>query len=169
MGPNLVELGWKDWLRLDITMVPGGADGDIAAAVAVLRMLQSTFDQTTAPIKMIYNITDKVLRVLATEPIKANELRFPPCLQKLKVLENSTHPRRVTIPVMRTKPASQPSGDAAVAADAFTYVTIKQKPCKSKREHPAAVAAEKDENDTKDAVVGVSENESYIHPELKMP
>ena len=153
-----VPVPWKEWAQLDMTTNAGGVDGDIAAAVAVLRMLQKV-GQCSAPIKMMYNATAKVIRVVVTKAIKAKELRLAPCTQKLKVFENSTNPRRVTIRVTRTT-ASGASG-AAVAAPAE-----KRKKADKQDANPdamAAVAAEREK------VIAGSSADYYIHPEWRLP
>ena len=154
----VVNVPWKDWAQLDVTKNASSVDGDIAAAVAVLRMLQKV-GQSSEPIKMVYNATEKVMRVVATKAIKAKELRLAPCTQKLKVYENSSNPRRVTIRVTRTT-VSGASG-AAVAAPAEKRK--KEAKPDAKPDAMAAVAAEREK------VIAGSSADYYIHPEWKLP
>ena len=155
----VVNVPWQDWAQLDVTKNASSVDGDIAAAVAVLRMLQKV-GQSSEPIKMVYNATEKVMRVVATKAIKAKELRLAPCTQKLKVYDNSNHPRRVTIRVTRTT-VSGASG-AAVAAPAEKKGKKDAKP-DAKPDAMAAVAAEREK------VIAGSSADYYIHPEWKLP
>ena len=158
----VVNVPWKDWAQLDVTKNASSVDGDIAAAVAVLRMLQKV-GQSSEPIKMVYNASEKVMRVVATKAIKAREIRLAPCIQKLKVYDNSTHPRRVTIRVTRTT-VSGASG-AAVAAPAEKRKKEAKPDAKqdAKPDAMAAVAAEREK------VIAGSSADYYIHPEWKLP
>ena len=158
----VVNVPWKDWAQLDVTKNASGVEGDIAAAVAVLRMLQKV-GQPSEPISMVYNATEKVMRVVVTKAIKAKELRLAPCTQKLKVYENSSNPRRVTMRVTRTT-VSGASG-AAVAASAEKRKKEAKPNAKpdAKPDATAAVAAEREK------VIEGSSADYYIHPEWKLP
>ena len=159
----VAELPWTEWIKLDTCKEAGGTDGDIATAVAVLRML-SLHAHSATPIKMMYNATDKQVRVLATKQIKAKELRLPPCCQKLKVYETSTNPRRVTIKVTRTKSIADASNAAEAAADGGKKKkSSKQDPAAAVAAAAAAVTAEKER------VVTASSRDYYIHPEWRLP
>ena len=159
-GPMICELHWKNWLGLDLSMVLGRVEADIATAVAVLRMLKTReSSQRAVPIKMEYNATEKVLRVLATGPIKKGSLVFAPCIQKLKIHEQSSNPRRVPITVRRTgsEGASRAAVAACMEATAVPPPTRRRANCKTKAETNPETEAVDDKK------------EYYIHPEFKMP
>ena len=157
---SVVKVPWREWHDLDICSALGAAEGDMAAALGILRMLHLAGQAQS--VEVLSALEGHSVRVVASATIALGALELPPCVPKAsKMCQESSNPRAVPISVVRPKPSVKPqeTGGAAKKTDA-KQTDVKELLLKA---------------DVKEAAVAVKEEDVrsratyYVHPEWVMP
>ena len=107
---------WRDWMKSTMSRAMGRKESEMGLALAVLHMLHAECVATAQPIDVEIG-EDKKQRVVVSADVEECALQLPPCIPKAsKLFDNSVHPNRACITIVRTRRSDQ---NDAVASRTF--------------------------------------------------